>query len=449
MDFNECNKTNNLSTSNVDKSGDLSSSNSINFNFDEVNNRDNCFTRKWCGRSAIFGTSDVLPMWVADMDFKSPKCITDAIIERANHEIFGYTARPDTYDNAIINWLKNRHNLNITKDSIIYSPGVVTSLSIIVSSLSNVGDKIMILQPVYPPFAGVVTDNNRELVVSQLISNLDTKNSHQNTEYTSSNDENLVLEDNSNLNQAHPYSIDFDDIESKIKDVKLLILCNPHNPVGRVWTREELQRLGDICIKNDVTVISDEIHNDIIMSGNKHTSFASISEDFANISVTCMSPTKTFNLAGLQVSYIICKDIEKREKIQNEFSRLHLSDNNAFSLVALEASYNFGESWLDNMTQYIEKNFDFALDFINKNIPQIKTYKPESTYLMWLDFSDVSTCDDKISKALIEIGKIGLNSGANYGLGGECFYRLNIACPKETLVDGLNRIKKAVDYLIS
>ncbi len=389
------------------------------YNFDRVINRKNNYSAKWSEMDINFGNNDLLPMWVADMDFMSPDFIMDTLKSRLDQGIFGYTTRPSSYIESISNWLDNRFNFKIKKDWLLYSPGVVTTISLAIQSFTNENDKIMIQQPVYSPFSSVVTNNNRELVVSPL----------------------KKLDDCS-------YVMDFDDIESKIKDVKIFILCNPHNPVGRVWSKEELKKLGDICLKYNVKVISDEIHSDIIYKNNKHTPFASICSDFAQNSITCMAPTKTFNLAGLQSSFAIIPNESDYKVLSDTFSKLDLKRNNAFSLVATEASYNYGEDWLGELLTYLEENIYYSIDFINRNIPSIKVKKPQGTYLLWLDFNELNIDDKLLSDTLINIGKVALNPGYSFGIGGKGFFRLNLACPRYMLEDALNRIKISVDSLI-
>jgi cystathionine beta-lyase len=281
--------------------------------------------------------------------------------------------------------------------------------------MTKENDKIMTQEPVYSPFNSVVKQNKRELVISPLIK----------------------LEDGN-------YVMDYEDIESKIKDVKVFILCNPHNPVGRVWTKEELKKLGDICIRHNVLVISDEIHSDIIFKNHKHTPFGSINEEFAQNSITCMAPTKTFNIAGLQTSQVILPNEEHYQILDDAFIRLDIRRNNAFSLVSTEAAYNHGEDWLNEYLEYIEGNIEFAINYINKNIPSLKVRKPEGTYLLWVDFSKTGLSDEEVAKVLVEKGKVALNSGDSFGIGGKGYQRINLACPRTMVEDGLNRIKKAI-----
>ncbi|WP_042274606.1 MalY/PatB family protein [[Clostridium] dakarense] len=385
------------------------------FNFDEVIDRSNNFSAKWLEMDKKYGTNELLPMWVADMDFKTAPCIIDALKSRLEQEIYGYTTRPDSYNESIVNWISKRYNWNIKSEWLIYSPGVIPTISLIIQEMTNKNDKIMIQEPVYSPFNSVVKDNERELVISPL----------------------KKLEDGS-------YVMDYEDIESKIKDVKLFILCNPHNPVGRVWTKEELKKLGDICIKHNVKVISDEIHSDIIFKDYNHTPFASISEEFAQNSITCMAPTKTFNIAGLQMSYVILPNTDDYKALDFAFARIDIRRNNAFSLVATEAAYNHGEDWLEELLEYLEGNMDFAINYIKENIPSLKVKKPEGTYLLWVDFSELGLNDDELNRLLVEKGRVALNNGSSFGVGGHNYQRINLACPRSMVKEALERIKKAI-----
>lgn len=387
----------------------------MDYKFDEVIDRSNNFAAKWSEMDKKYGTNDLLPMWVADMDFKTAPCIINALRNRLEQGIYGYTTRPNSYNESIVNWASRRYGWEIKSDWLVFSPGVIPTISVIIQEMTDKNDKIMIQEPVYSPFNSVVKDNKRELVISPLVK----------------------LEDGN-------YVMDYEDIEAKIKDVKMFILCNPHNPVGRVWTKEELQKLGDICLKHNVKVISDEIHSDIIFKGYKHTPFASISEEFAQNSITCMAPTKTFNIAGLQMSQVILPNEEDYKVLDSAFARLDIRRNNAFSLVATEAAYNQGEDWLNEFLEYIEGNMDFAVNYIKENMPSLKVIKPEGTYLLWVDFSETGLSDEEVAKALVEKCKVALNNGTSFGMGGNGHQRINLACPRSMVEEGLNRIKKAI-----
>lgn len=390
----------------------------MNYNFDTIIDRSNNYAAKWSEMAKKYGTNDLLPMWVADMDFKAAPCIIDALRDRLEQGIYGYTTRPNSYNESIVNWVDRRFGWNIKSEWLVFSPGVIPTISILIQELTNEGDKIMIQEPVYSPFNSVVKDNKRELVISPL----------------------KKLEDGN-------YVMDFEDIESKIKDVKLFILCNPHNPVGRVWTKEELKQLGDICIKHNVKVISDEIHSDIIFKGYKHTPFASICKEFEQNSITCMAPTKTFNIAGLQMSQVILPNEEDYKILDSAFARIDIRRNNAFSLVATEAAYNHGEDWLIDFLDYLEGNMDFAVKYIEENMPKLKVKKPQGTYLLWVDFSELGLSDEEVSKVLVEKAKVALNNGPSFGIGGQGYQRINLACPRAMVEEGLTRIKNAIDSL--
>lgn len=388
------------------------------FNFDKIIDRTNNFSAKWSEMNKNFGTNNLLPMWVADMDFLTAPCVMEALKDRLEQGIFGYTTRPSSYNESIVNWLDNRFSWKINQEWLMFSPAVITSISLLIQNLTQKNDKIMIQEPVYSPFHSIVESNERNLVISPLVK----------------------LDDGS-------YVMDYEDIEAKIKDVKVFILCNPHNPVGRVWTREELTRLGEICLKHNVLVISDEIHSDIILKNHKHTPFASISKEFRENTITCMAPTKTFNLAGLQSSFLVISNPYYYEVMDKAFSILDIKRNNAFSLVATEAAYNYGEDWLYELIKYIEDNVDFAIDYIKNYMPQLKVKKPEGTYLLWVDFSNLNVDKKDLKNALINKGRIALSDGSSFGIGGAGYYRINLACPRSMVLEGLKRIEFAIKSL--
>lgn len=388
------------------------------FNFDKIIDRTNNFSAKWSEMNKNFGTNNLLPMWVADMDFLTAPCVMEALKDRLEQGIFGYTTRPSSYNESIVNWLDNRFSWKINQEWLMFSPAVITSISLLIQNLTQKNDKIMIQEPVYSPFHSIVESNERNLVISPLVK----------------------LDDGS-------YVMDYEDIEAKIKDVKVFILCNPHNPVGRVWTREELTRLGEICLKHNVLVISDEIHSDIILKNHKHTPFASISKEFSENTITCMAPTKTFNFAGLQSSFLVISNPYYYEVMDKAFSRLDIKRNNAFSLVATEAAYNYGEDWLYELIKYIEDNVDFAIDYIKNHMPQLKVKKPEGTYLLWVDFSNLNVDKKDLKNALINKGRIALSDGSSFGIGGDGYYRINLACPRSMVLEGLKRIEFAINSL--
>ncbi|MBU5255576.1 MalY/PatB family protein [Tissierella praeacuta] len=379
------------------------------YNFDEIIDRKSSNSIKWSG------ANDILPMWIADMDFRVADEILDAMKKTIDHGIIGYDDRPDSFYESIINWVKDRYNWDIKKEWLVFTPGVVPGLGISVKSFSKEGDKVIIQPPVYPPFFGTVENNNRVVVENPL-----------------------KYKDNR-------YIMDMDDLEKKIdKDVKIAMICNPHNPVGRVWTREELGAFGNLCIKNNIIMVSDEIHCDLTFKEHKHTPLASISDEFANNTITFMAPSKTFNIAGLFASVAIIPNENLRRLYSAAIENMAIVHTNGFSIAGFEAAYKYGREWLDEALRYIEDNADFAVDYINKNIPEIKTYKPEGTFLMWLDFKSLGKTSEEINELLINKGKVQLNNGATFGTAGEGFFRLNIGCPREVLKEGLDRIKKAI-----
>lgn len=391
------------------------------YNFDKIIDRTKHHSVKWDELEINFGAipKDVLPMWIADMEFRSPQPVIEAIKKATEHGIYGYTSRPLSYYQAIIDWMEKRYNWKIKKDWIAYSPGVVPALSLIIRAFCQLGDKVIIQPPVYYPFFRVIENNGCHIL----------KNS-------------LKLENGR-------YVMDFEDLERKIDDsrVKILIFCSPHNPVGRVWQKEELIRLGEICLKNDVIVISDEIHADILFKGYKHTPFASISYEFAQNSIICTSPSKTFNLAGLQTSTNIIPNKKYYKIYNNILNSLELSENNVFGLVALEAAYRDGEEWLEQFLSYLNENLEFLMKYFKERIPKIRVIKPEGTYLVWLDCRQLGFNTKALNDFMIKKAKVALDDGYWFGIEGEGFMRINIACPRSFLEEGIKRIENAVNSL--
>ncbi|MGJ0846896.1 MalY/PatB family protein [Tissierella praeacuta] len=379
------------------------------YNFNEIIDRKLSNSIKW------WESKDILPMWIADMDFKVADEILDAMKKTIDHGIIGYDDKPDSFYESIINWVKDRYNWEIKKEWLVFTPGVVPGLGISIKSFSKEGDKVIIQPPVYPPFYRVIENNNRRVVENSLI-----------------------YKDNK-------YIMNIDDLEKNIdKDVKMAMICSPHNPVGRVWKKEELEVFGNLCLKNNIIMISDEIHCDLTFSNYKHIPLASISDEFANNTITFMAPSKTFNIAGLFASVAIIPNEKLRKLYNDTIENMEITHTNGFSIIGFEAAYKYGKNWLSQAIRYIEDNADFAVDYINKNIPEIKTYKPEGTFLMWLDFKSLGKTSEEINELLINKGKVQLNNGATFGTAGEGFFRLNIGCPREVLKEGLDRIKKAI-----
>lgn len=385
--------------------------------FDAVHERKNTKSVKWDQLEAIFGTNDVLPMWVADMDFKAPEAVNEALIERAKHGIYGYTVMDAGVKDSILNWLKDRHQWEINEEWLSFSPGVVTSLHIAVQAFTNPGDNIIIQTPVYTPFYNVIETHERNVVKNPL-----------------------VFKDNS-------YHIDFEDFEQKIVDnkVKAFISCSPHNPACRVWTKEELEKMAKICLKHDVLIISDEIHADLVYPNVRHIPIASLSKEIGNQTITCMSPTKTFNLAGLQASYIVTPDPEKKKAIDQHLQKQSIDRLNTMGNIALEAAYTHGKEWLDELISILEGHKNYIKEMLETNTKELKVVDTEGTYLLWVDCSGLEMDADELKKFMIEKAKVGLNAGAGYGEEGNQFMRINMACPRATIEEGVKRIIDAVN----
>ena len=390
------------------------------YNFNERIDRSENHSAKWAEMGMKFGRNDLTPMWVADMDIKTAPEILEAMRNKLEQEIFGYVYRPDSYYESAVNWLKKRFGYEISPATLIHSPGVVPSMSILVKMLTKETDKILIQSPVYPPFASSVKDNGRTLV-----------------------ENNLVKDENGY------YTVDFEDLEKKLscEDVTLFILCNPHNPVGRVWKKDELEKMGELCRKYNVRILADEIWRDLIMSGHKHIPMASLSKEIEDITITLFSPTKSFNLAGLQASFATFPRAEERKEFDDILGKMDVKRNNPFSLVAFEAAYEKCENWLEQLIEHIDGNMQYVIDFINEKLPMIKTAKPEGTYLMWLDFNGVGIPQDKIQDFLINEAKVAMNDGATFGENGKGFFRMNVACPRYMVEEAVEKIEKAIRNL--
>ena len=384
------------------------------YNFNEIIPREGTNCIKYDAREWLFKTNDVLPLWVADTDFRTPDFIAEAIKKRAEHEIYGYTFKPDSYFDAVIGWMKRRHNWTIEKEWISSSPGVVAGLTLAIETFSKPGDGVIVQPPVYFPFFESVKGTKRKMV------------------------ENPLKIENGR------YTLDFEDLRSKIdKNTRLLLLCNPQNPGGMVWTQNELEKLAEICLENNIIVISDEIHSDLVFTGNRHIPFATLSEETAKNSVICMAPSKTFNVAGLASSLVIIPDKTKKARYERALNVGHLGMGNIFGSVALEAAYSNGDKWLDQLLDYLWENYLFLENFITKNLPKVKVMKPEATYLIWLDFREYGMNDEELMQFTVEKAKVGLNNGGRFGTGGDGWLRLNIGCPRSVLEEGLTRLKEA------
>lgn len=388
------------------------------YNFDEIIERNGTNCLKFDGKARYFGNQDLLPLWVADMDFRTPDFVIKAIKKRLEHEILGYTLKPDSFYDSLVNWVDRRFDWKIKKEWISFTPGVVSALNFSVLSFTEPGDKVIIQTPVYFPFLTAITDHDRQIAVNELIY----KDGH--------------------------YSMDYDGLRSLIDEkTKLLILCNPHNPVGRVWRKEELKSLADICLEKHITIISDEIHSDLILPGYHHTPLASLSDEIASITVTLMAPSKTFNMAGLASSAAITSNHDLKRRFEKIPNSMHISSGNLFGITAFEAAYTNGDTWLQELIQYLAKNLAYLEQFVGPNIPSIKVVRTEGTYLAWLDCKNLGMADKKLREFFISKARVGLNSGTDFGSGGEGFMRINIGCPTAVLEEGLARIENAVKMI--
>lgn len=385
------------------------------FDFDKIIERRHTDCIKYDGVYEEFGCKDVLPMWVADMDFQVPPAVVDAVVACGEHGIYGYTFRSDEGKDAFRDWVARRHGWQVQPEWVSSSPGVVTALALAVRAFTFPRSKVMIMTPVYPPFFSVVRESGRELVCSPL-----------RREY------------------GH-YVIDWDNLEKGLRDdVRMLILCNSHNPVGRVWTREELQKIGDLCCKYDVFILSDEIHADLALPGFRHTVMASLSDEIAARTLTAMAPSKTFNIAGMMNSVVVASNPAVLERYNQELTSLHLDLGNIFGHVALKAAYRQGGEWLDAMLEYVSGNVDTVIDYLQRELPEVQVCRPEGSFLLWLDFNATGLSHDECGERLLHRGKIALNDGLAFGEEGRGFRRMNVGCPRSVLEDGLERIRRAI-----
>lgn len=386
----------------------------INFNIVVNRKNTNCLKYDFAVRRGR--PENVLPLWVADMDFKVAPEITQAIEKRVAHGIFGYSEVKEEYFEAVAAWMEQKHGWHVKEDWLVKTPGVVFALAMAVQAFTESGDAVIIQQPVYYPFSEVIADNGRRIVDNTL-----------------------------ELKEDGKYHINFEDFEQKVKEnhVKLFLLCSPHNPVGRVWTKEELKKIAAICRKYDVIVVSDEIHEDFVFNG-KHQVFADLSEDAKNRTITCTAPSKTFNLAGLQVSNIWIANPKLREKFKKQIAAAGYSQLNTLGLTACEAAYRYGGEWHAELLGYLKSNLNFLREFLQTRLPEVKLIEPEGTYLVWLDFGSLGLTEEQREELLTKKAGIWLDSGAIFGAAGEGFERINIACPRSILKDALERIERAV-----
>ncbi len=388
------------------------------YNFDEPVSRQGTNCVKYDLRSEVFGDASVIPMWVADMDFKTPPFIIEALKKRLEHEILGYTVRGELYFSSILDWLKKRYGWTIEKEWISFSPGIVPALNICTLAYTNPGDKIIVQPPVYFPFFTAVKDHGRKLLFNKL------------------------------LERKGRYYFDLKDLRRKAeRGAKILIISNPHNPVGRAWEPEELKELAAVCIENNILIISDEIHSDLVLPGYKHTPLASLSEEIAEITLTCIAPSKTFNLAGLSTSSMIISDKKIREKFNKKIESLHITGGNIFGTEASIASYLYGEEWLNQLLKYLQANIEYVIDRLGKPGSKIRAITPEATYMIWLDCKELGMEPADLNKFFIDKAGVGMNEGSVFGPGGKGFMRMNLACPRKTIETALNNIEKAIQKI--
>ncbi|WNV58497.1 MalY/PatB family protein [Oscillospiraceae bacterium NTUH-002-81] len=385
-----------------------------NLNFDEIIERKGTDCLKYDFAVKRGKPEDVLPFWVADMDFRTTSYVEDALIERAKHGIFGYSESQEDYFHAIAGWMHRRHHWDVEPDWLIKTPGVVFALAMAVKAFTEAGDCVLIQQPVYYPFSEVIQDNGRVVVSNDLYLGTDNR-----------------------------YHMDLEDFEQKIVEhhVKLFLLCNPHNPSGRVFTREELTGMGEICLKHGVTVVCDEIHNDFVFQG-EHTVFASIKKEYADISVTCTSPSKTFNLASMLISNIFIPNEKLRQRFQHEVNAAGISQLSVLGLVATQAAYEHGDEWYEKMMAYVKSNIDYARNYVEEYLPGVKMINGEGTYLVWLDFRGTGIETEELDRRIIYDAKLWLDSGKIFGKTGEGFQRINVAAPRKTVTECFERIRK-------
>ncbi|WP_367328005.1 MalY/PatB family protein [Lentimicrobium sp.] len=385
------------------------------YNFDEIIDRGNTACVKYDLRKFFFGNNEVIPMWVADMDFRTPDFVMDAIRKRAAHEVLGYSIRTDSYFDALTAWIQRRHHWRTEREWIAFSPGIVPAVNMAVLAFTLRRDKVIIQPPVYFPFFDAVKNHNRKLVYNQLIM------------------------------ENGRYRMNYENLEQLCRDgARMLILSNPHNPAGNAWRADELQRMADICLKYNVLMISDEIHCDLVNRGYKHTVLASLSPEIAANTVTMVAPSKTFNLAGMATSSVIISNPSLMKRFRKVLDGLHIEMGNLFGNVAAEAAYMHGDAWLEQLLDYIDGNIHTLIEFAETHLPQVKVIRPEATYMAWLDFSQTGMSDAELKKFAIEEAGLGMNEGTQFGPGGDGYMRMNLACPRPVLMKALKQLKHAL-----
>ena len=381
------------------------------YDFDKIINRADTNCVKYDLRQQVFGNPDVLPMWVADMDFETPDFVRKAVIERAEHPVYGYHFKDEPYFQSIAGWLKRRHNWEVPTEWMSFTPGVVCGFNMAVLAFTQPGDEIIIQPPVYPPFHHAVSSHGRKLVYNTLV------------------------------DRGDGYEINFDQLAEQAKTAKMLILCNPHNPVGRCWTRNELLLLGEICLKNNVLVISDEIHCDLVLPGYKHIPFATLGHQYAMNCITFHAASKTFNLAGLATSTAIIPNENLRKKYVTYVEDLEAHLGNIFGKVATQTAMNHGDEWLGQLLDYVQGNIDYVSEFMVAHLPKVKFHKPQATYMMWLDFTGYGLSEEELWHRMTQEANLGFNRGKDFGEAGGGYFRINLACPRTTVEEAMKRLK--------
>ena len=381
------------------------------YNFDKIINRADTNCVKYDLRKQVFGNPDVLPMWVADMDFETPDFVREAVIQRAEHPVYGYHFKDKPYFEAIAGWLKRRHQWDVKQEWMSFTPGVVCGFTMAVMAFTQPGDEVIIQPPVYPPFHHAVSSHGRKLVYNTLV------------------------------DRGEGYEINFDQLAEQAKTAKMLILCNPHNPVGRCWTRNELLLLGEICMKNNVLVISDEIHCDLVLPGFKHTPFATLGHPYAMNCITFHAASKTFNLAGLATSTAIIPNEYLRKAYVAYVEDMEAHLGNIFGKVSTQVAMEKGDEWLAQLLDYVQGNIEYVSDFLKANLPKVKFHKPQATYMMWLDFNGYGLSEEQLWQKMTQEAQLGFNRGKDFGEAGSGFFRINLACPRATVEEAMRRLK--------
>jgi cysteine-S-conjugate beta-lyase len=387
----------------------------MHYNFDEIVNRSDSNSVKVDLRKWVFGNKEVIPLWVADMDFRTPDFVINAISKRLEHDILGYTYIPDSFYDSIIQWNNRRHQWPIKKEWISFSPGIVPAINLLIMSFTGTGDGIIIQPPVYFPFFSAIKNHNRRLVTNPL-----------------------KFENGS-------YSMDFNDLEKKMDEgVRMLILSNPHNPTGNIWPADVLQHLAQMCLERKILLISDEIHCDLVYPGFRHVPTAGLSDKIAMNTITCMSASKTFNLAGLSTAYLVIRDSQLRQQYEKVLDQVHVGAGNIFGFIACEAAYNNGDLWRNQLMEYIAENYRFLNSFLQNRIHMIKSIEPQATFLVWLDCRELNMTSEQLKNFMILDAGLGMNEGIQFGTEGTGFMRINIGCPRMILNNALVKLQNAI-----